>query len=95
MRRYDLTYIVPSDVDDEEIKNVMAQVVSWVEQAQGKVAQTDYWGRRRLAYNISEYQEGHYVSLDLEMAPDATTSLERNLKLSGKVIRYLLVRRDD
>jgi small subunit ribosomal protein S6 len=95
MRNYELTFIVPSDVTEEDLNGVVTQVQGWVEGTQGKVTKVDHWGRRRLAYNISEYREGHYVLLNLELEPQATTDLERNLKLSDKVMRYLLVRLDD
>jgi small subunit ribosomal protein S6 len=95
MRNYELTFIVPSDVTEDDLNGVVTQVQGWVEGSQGKVNKVDHWGRRRLAYNISEYREGHYVLLNLELEPQATTDLERNLKLSDRVMRYLLVRVDE
>jgi small subunit ribosomal protein S6 len=95
MRNYELTFIVPSDTPDDELQGVVAQVQGWIEETQGKVVNVDHWGRRRMAYSIAEYQEGHYVSLNLEMKPEATIEFERNLKLSGKVMRYLLIRADE
>ena len=92
MRNYELTMIVPSDVNEEELNGVVTQVHGWVEGVNGKVIKTDHWGRKRLAYNIKEYREGHYLMLHLELDPQATFELERSLKLSDKVIRYLLVR---
>jgi small subunit ribosomal protein S6 len=95
MRNYELTFIVPADVSEEELHGVVSQVQGWVEVTQGKVTRVDQWGRRRLAYHIGEYNEGFYVLLDVEMNPTATAELERNLKLSDKVMRYLLVRAND
>jgi small subunit ribosomal protein S6 len=94
MRNYELTFIVASDVDEQEFNGVLAQVQKWVEDSPGKVTQVDQWGRRRLAYSIKEYNEGYYVTLALEMNPQSTAELERNLKLSEKVIRHLLIRTD-
>lgn len=95
MRNYELTFIVPSDVTEDDLNGVVTQVQGWVEASEGKVSKVDHWGRRRLAYNIAEYREGHYVLLGLELNPDATFELERNLKLSDKVLRYLLIRLDE
>ena len=92
MRNYELTFIVPSDVNDEDMNGVVNQIQSWVEGSQGKVTKVDHWGRRRLAYNIAEYSEGNYILLNLELDPQATTELERNLKLSDRVLRHLLIR---
>ena len=95
MRNYELTFIVPSDVSEEDLANTVTQVQGWVEGVQGKVVKVDHWGRRRLAYNISEYREGHYVMFSVELNPQTTPELERNLKLSGKIMRYLLIRVDE
>ena len=95
MRNYELTFIVPADVNDEDMNGVVNQIQGWVEGSQGKVTKVDHWGRRHLAYNIAEYREGYYMLLNLELEPTATTELERNLKLSDKVMRHLLIRLDD
>ncbi|MEP7286241.1 MAG: 30S ribosomal protein S6 [Chloroflexota bacterium] len=95
MRNYELTFIVPSDANEEELNGVVSQVQGWIEGSQGKVTKVDHWGRRRLAYNIAEYREGHYVLFNIELDPQATTALERNLKLSDKVMRHLLIRADE
>jgi small subunit ribosomal protein S6 len=94
MRNYELTFIVASDVDEQEFNGVLTQVQKWVEDSPGKVTKVDQWGRRRLAYTINDYNEGYYVTLVLEMNPQSTVELERNLKLSEKVIRHLLIRTD-
>ena len=95
MRAYELTFIVPTDVGEEDLNGVVTQIQGWVEGTQGKVLGVDHWGRRRLAYNIAEYHEGQYVVLNLELEPQSTTELERNLKLSEKVIRHLLIRKEE
>ncbi len=95
MRNYELTFILPSDIVEEDLNNTVSQIQTWVEGSQGKVTKVDHWGRRHLAYNIAEYREGYYMLLNLELDPQATTELERNLKLSDKVMRHLLIRLDD
>ncbi len=94
MRNYELTFIVPSDVNEEDMNGVVTQVQGWVEGTQGKVVRVDHWGRRHLAYQIGDYNEGYYVLLNLELNPQETLELERNLKLSDRIIRYLLIRTD-
>jgi small subunit ribosomal protein S6 len=95
MRHYELTYIVASDVDEEGFRNVLTQVQQWVEELSGKITETYQWGRRKLAYQIGEYTEGHYVTQQLELAPHTISALERNLRLYAPIIRHLLVRADE
>jgi len=65
-----------------------------VKSANGEVASVDVWGRRNLAYPINNHREGIYVLFQAKMSPSALTELERNLKLSEEIIRYLLVKVD-
>ncbi len=95
MRHYELTYIIASDVDEEGFRNVLAQVQQWVEELEGKVTETYQWGRRKLAYQIGEYTEGHYVTQQVHMPPHTLSALERNLRLYAPIIRHLLVRADE
>lgn len=95
MRLYELTYIISSDVDEQEYNAAIAQVQKWIEEAGGKMVNIDQWGRRKLAYDIGEFSEGFYVSFQAEMNPQSTAELERSLRLFDKVIRHLLVRADE
>ncbi|CAG0999003.1 MAG: 30S ribosomal protein S6 [Anaerolinea sp.] len=94
MRPYELTFIVAPDADDQEFNTLVEQIKGWLTESGANVTKTDVWGRRHLAYPIRSFNEGFYVSLNFEMAPDATVQLERNLRLSQKVIRHLLIRAD-
>ncbi len=95
MREYELTFIVPSDVADEAVPAVVQTVQGWIEEGAGKVIDTNTWGRRHLAYPIKDYREGTYVLLKTELESAGLDELERNLKLSTQVIRYLLIRIGD
>lgn len=95
MREYELTFIIASDVDEQEYNAAIAQVQKWIEDAGGNVAHVDQWGRRKLAYSIGEYTEGFYVSFGANLQPQSTAELERSLRLFDKVIRHLLVRADE
>jgi small subunit ribosomal protein S6 len=92
---YELTFIVRNDPSDEVINGVISQVQAWVEaDNMGQVTKTDRWGRRRLAYEIDKQREGYYVCMTSEMDPVNMPELERNLKLSPNILRYLLIRAD-
>jgi small subunit ribosomal protein S6 len=92
MRPYELVYIVSPDTDEQEFNGILEQLNKWIAEAEGKVARTDVWGRRRLAYPIRNFNEGIYVCLNLELPPQAYTLLDRNLRLTGKVMRHMLIR---
>jgi small subunit ribosomal protein S6 len=94
MRNYDLTFILPSDLPEDELTGTVALVRGWVEEQKGTINKVDPWGRKKFAYSIGEYNEGFYFSFDCDLNPQNAGELERNIKLSGKVLRYLLIRKD-
>ena len=94
MRDYELAFIVKPNVDDNGVTAVVDKVSQFVKSANGEVASVDVWGRRNLAYPINNHREGIYVLFQAKMSPSALTELERNLKLSEEIIRYLLVKVD-
>jgi len=92
---YELTFIVRLDPNEEVINNTVTQVQTWVEAEQlGQVTKIDRWGKRKLAYEIDKQRDGFYVLMYAEIDPQNLPELERNLRLSPNVLRYLLVRPD-
>ena len=94
MRDYELAFIVRPNIDDNGVTAVVDKVSQFVKSANGEVASVDVWGRRNLAYPINNHREGVYVLFQAKMSPSALTELERNLKLSEEIIRYLLIKVD-
>lgn len=92
MRDYELAYVVRSTIDEDGVTGVVEQVSQFVKSADGEVTSVDVWGRRALAYPIENHREGIYVVLQMKMPPTGLPQLERNLKLSEDIIRYLLVK---
>jgi small subunit ribosomal protein S6 len=92
MRDYELAFIIKPSVEAEDVTGVVDKVNKFVGAVNGEVTSVDVWGRRDLAYPIDNYREGTYVLLQIKMTPTSIVELERNLKLSEDVIRYLLVK---
>lgn len=93
-REYELTFIVRIESSEEAVNDVIEQVKTWVE-ADGAVNKIDRWGRRKLAYEIDRQREGYYVLFHAEIDPKNLDELERNLRLSTSILRYLVVRKDE
>lgn len=90
MRNYELVFIVHPDLDETAFNEVVERVKGWITDGEGKVTKVDYWGKRKLAYPIRKQNEGQYVLMKTEMKPSFCTNLDRNLRLSEPVIRYLI-----
>ena len=94
MRDYELAFIVQPNLADEGVTEVVDKVSRYVKAVDGEVASVDVWGRRTLAYPIDRHREGTYILLRAKMSPSSIAELERNLKLSEEIIRYLLIKAD-
>jgi small subunit ribosomal protein S6 len=94
-RKYELTYVIRLESNDDATKESINQVHSWIEEdGVSKIIKADHWGRRKLAYEINGQREGYYVVLEAEIDTNHLPELERNLKLSESVLRYLVIRPD-
>jgi small subunit ribosomal protein S6 len=92
MRDYELAFIIQPTVDEEGVTGVVEKVTQYVQTVNGEVTSVDVWGRRNLAYPINNHREGIYVLVQAKLPPASLIELERNLKLSEEIIRYLLVK---
>jgi small subunit ribosomal protein S6 len=93
-RQYELGFIIPSSVLEQDTQRIIDMVKGWVEELDGEVTNVDYWGRRRLAYPIEDYREGYYVFLLMDFTTEQLPELERRILLNDQIIRHLVVRPD-
>jgi small subunit ribosomal protein S6 len=77
------------------IKELIERFRKVIEGQAGVVANVDEWGLRDLAYKIDKQGKGFYTLIRYESAPRAVEELERNLKLTDGILRYLTVRLDE
>lgn len=90
MRNYELAYIADPDLDEQVLAALEEKVKGWIAAAGGLVVKIDRWGRRRLAYSIKKRTDGFYVIVQAQMPPQASVPLERELRLSEQVLRYMI-----
>jgi small subunit ribosomal protein S6 len=79
-------------MEEEGLEAVKSKVNEAINANGGQVKEVDVWGKRRLAYPIQRLREGYYIVNRVQLEPKAIKEVERSLKLSEEVIRYLLVR---
>lgn len=91
MREYELVFIVHPDLDETALKDVVEKVKGWITEAGGSISKVDFWGKKKLAYLIRKQKEGHYVFFRTQMDPSFGATLERNLRFTEPVLRFLLI----
>jgi small subunit ribosomal protein S6 len=92
MAFYENVFIVRQDVSTQQIEEMTTRYSGLIEAGGGKVASSEYWGLRSLAYRIKKNRKGHYVLLNIEAPAPAIQEMERNMRIDEDVIRYLTVR---
>ena len=91
MRRYETIFILRSDLGEAQVKDSIRRFEGLVATGGGEMLETDEWGFRELAYRIHNERRGYYVRLDYAASGNVMNEIERNLKLSDSVLRYLSV----
>lgn len=95
MRQYELTFILPPSMAEDEIRAAQETVEGWITSAGGEITKASHWGRRRLEYTIQSYKEGYYILLEFTADPAIIRDVERRLRLDVTYLRHLVVRLGD
>jgi len=91
LRRYETIFILRPDLGESIQKESIRRFENIVRTSGGEMIETDEWGFRELAYHIKGERRGYYIRLDYGGNGATMNEIERNLKLSDSVLRYLSV----
>jgi len=91
MRSYELMLAINPQLEEEELDSLLNKFKKLIEDKKGEVTKVDKWGKRKLAYEIKDFQEAYYVVLNFNVDGKNVSELERVIKLEEKIIRYLLI----
>ena len=91
-RSYEMMYILRPDLSEEQVKEAIDQYRNLLAEYGAEEIEVKIWGKRRLAYSIQKYQDGIYVLLNYQADGKQVTPLERAMRLSEDVIRYLTLK---
>lgn len=92
MPLYEHVYLARQDVTAQQVDELTAQYKGVIEQMGGKITKTEYWGVKSLAYRIRKNRKAHLTLLNIDAPPAALAEVERQMRLSEDVLRYLTVR---
>jgi small subunit ribosomal protein S6 len=95
MRIYEELFIIKPDAPEEEVDALVEQMRSVITNGGGTVDKAEKWGKRKLAYRVDRYREGSYVLFQFNANPETVKELERRLRVTDAVIKFLTVRIDE
>ncbi len=94
-RTYELMFIVRPDMPEEDQDKLISTLESAVTSTGGQVKNVERMGKRHLAYIVRKFRDGIYILLTVEGSGGLIHELERRLRVSEPVIKFLTVRVDE
>ena len=93
--QYELLYIIPATVTDEEVGTTEALVKALLEKYGATLDTTNRLGKFRLAYPVKNIRHGHYVLVRFTCEGTAVAKIEEGLRISQEVLRHLILRAEE
>jgi small subunit ribosomal protein S6 len=94
-RTYEIMFIVRPDVEEADLDKLIEGFSANVTNGGGEIKSVEKMGRRRLAYTVRKFNDGFYVLLNVAAAGSLITEIERRLRVSEQVIKFITVRMDE
>ena len=94
MQSYETMYILRPDMGEDQTDRAITQYQTLLMDQGATDIETQHRGKRRLSYEIQRYREGVYIQMNYQSPGEAVKSMERAMRLSEEVIRYLTIKQD-
>ena len=95
MPLYEHVFISRPDMSSSQAESLIETYGDIVRAGGGVVGKTEYWGLRNLAYRIKRYRKGHYSLMNIDAPHEAIAEMERKMRLSSEVMRFLTISVDE
>jgi small subunit ribosomal protein S6 len=95
MALYEHVFLARQDISAQQVEALLQTFRGILEERGGTVGKTEYWGLKSLAYRIKKNRKAHYALMNIDAPHEAVSELERQLRLSTDIIRYLTVKVDE
>jgi small subunit ribosomal protein S6 len=95
MPLYEHVFLARQDISAQQVEALLQSFRGTLEERGGSVGKTEYWGLKSLAFRIKKNRKAHYALMNIDAPHEAVAELERQLRLSTDIIRYLTVRVDE
>jgi len=95
MRLYELLYIIPATLTDEEVGQTENDIQALVQRYGGVPKESRRLGKFKLTYLIKKVRHGHYVLVYFDAEPQAVAKINEAMRIHEKVLRHLILRADE
>ena len=92
MPLYEHVFLARQDISQTQVEALAKEYAQAIEEGGGKIAKTEYWGLKTLAFKMKKNRKAHYSLMNIDASPAAVAEMERRMGLSPDVIRFITVR---
>ena len=92
VREYEVVVVLSPEATEEEMSATMERVDGFIADRGGSIEEHASWGLKRLAFPVEDFHEGNYFLTKFSADPAHIIELNRSLKASGDIIRYLVTK---
>ncbi|ACA17029.1 ribosomal protein S6 [Methylobacterium sp. 4-46] len=94
MALYEHVFLARQDVTSQQVESMIEAYKGVIESNGGKVEKTEMWGVKSLAYRIKKNRKAHFTLLNIDAPPAALAEMERQMRISEDILRFLTIRVD-
>jgi small subunit ribosomal protein S6 len=92
MPLYEHVFLARQDISQAQVDALTKEYTEVITEGGGKIAKTEYWGVKPLAYKIKKNRKAHFALMNIDAPPAAVAEMERRMRISPDVLRFLTVR---
>lgn len=93
MNKYELMFIIASDVSEEKREELIAKFKAYVESHKGNIEGIEKIGMKKLAYPINFKNEGYYVIFNMNIDPQEVDAMTKLMTITDGIVRQMFVRK--
>ncbi|QAA30421.1 30S ribosomal protein S6 [Clostridium manihotivorum] len=94
MRKYETIFILHPTFEEEVVKASIEKFKGVIENGGGTIDNVDFWGKRKLAYEISKVNDGYYTLINFTAGPELPRELDRIFRITDGVLRHIIVKEE-
>ncbi len=91
MRKYETIFILQPTLDEEAVKANIEKFKGVIENGGGVIENVDFWGKRKLAYEIKKVSEGFYTLINFSADAELPKELDRIFRINDTIVRHIIV----
>ncbi|MEC9368608.1 MAG: 30S ribosomal protein S6 [Pseudomonadota bacterium] len=95
MPLYEHVFLARQDVSTQQVETLVQDFQKIITDAGGSIAKSEYWGLKGLSYKIKKNRKAHFSLFNIDATHEAVTEMERQMRLSSDVIRFMTIRVDE